>query len=129
MIDEVFHHAKALPDVLLDLKVHQDRTNKADAENINIHRQAENKVLLPGHHNRRNDQKCDLQASDENGVLVGLANVIIIKLQLLPRIPVQRLKGHRVGIIFIQVQDFVPLLDLLEHSLPLALSPNLKLIS
>ena len=57
VVDEVFHHAKALPDIVFDLKVHEDRADKADAENRNIHRQADRKVLLRRHHNGRDDQK------------------------------------------------------------------------
>ena len=129
MIDEVFHHTKALPDIIFDLKMHENRADKADAENRNIKRQADRKVLLPRHYNGRNNQKGDLQTGDENGALEGQFHILIIKLQLLPRIPVQRLESHHVRIVLIQVEHLVRLFDLLEQSLPLALSSDLKLIS
>ena len=112
MVDQVLHHAQALPQVFLHLEVHEDGADKANAKDGNVQRQADMEILLHAHHDSCDDQERDLQTGDENGIREGFHDIFLDKHQLLSRVPVQRLKSHRVGITLVQVQLFIRLFDL-----------------
>ena len=83
MVDQVLHHAQALPQVFFHLEVHEDGADEADAEDRNVERQADMEIFLHAHHNGRYDQERDLQAGYENGIRKGFHDIVLDKHELL----------------------------------------------